>query len=573
LALASLCSVGIAAVTAGYAWLVRPFFDDVLLKGDQSLLVVLSILVLCASMVKSLLTYFQGYLLSYVSNWVVADIREQLFFRMIRLPVSYHDEHASGRSLARVTNDTVVVGNTLPVLVKNVIQESITFLGMVGVLFAQSWQLAIPLVVVAPVSMLVALRIGRRLRRLSTQGLELTGTLTALVEEVFSGIRTLKIYSKETMEDDRFRTFNRKLVRTFVKSGQWSAMTSPLVEIVGGIGIVGLIWYGGYLVIHDVMTPGALLSFVAAMLMTYTPMRRIAVANNTFHQLMAGVQRVFETLELRAEEEQDRGRKDLRRISRSLEFKGVSFRYGGAQPWVLSGIDLTIHAGEVVAVVGHSGSGKTTLANLIPRLYEPTTGQVLLDGVDIREGTLQSMRRQIGFVSQETVLFDDTVKNNIAYSREDAADHEVAAAARAAHALEFIERLPQGFETLIGENGVTLSGGQRQRLAIARAILRDPSILILDEATSSLDSEAEQLVQQAIGNVLQHRTTLIIAHRLSTVRNAHRIVVLDRGRIVASAPHEQLLKSSELYRRLYRAQFLNEPSGTGEREPMNHPQT
>jgi subfamily B ATP-binding cassette protein MsbA len=426
---------------------------------------------------------------------------------------------------------------------------------MVGVLFWQSWRLAVPLVVIGPVSILVATKIGRRLRRLSKQGLEFTGSLTSFVEEAFSGIRTLKIYSRETTEDDRFRMANERVVRTYVKSGQWSAMTSPMMEMVGGVGIVGLIWYAGYLVIHGLMTPGALLSFVAALLMTYTPLRRIATANNVFHQLMAGVQRVFETLDLKTEQQHDQGQMDLPRISQSLEFKSVSFRYDSGQHLAIADIDLKIRSGEVVALVGHSGSGKTTLANMIPRLYEPTAGRILIDGVDIRNGTLQSVRRQIALVSQETVLFDDTVKNNIAYSRGDATDEDVLTAAKAAHALEFIERLPRGFDTLIGGNGVTLSGGQRQRLAIARAILRDSPILILDEATSSLDTEAEQIVQQAIANLLKDRTTLVIAHRLSTVRNAHRIVVLDRGRIVACAPHEELLGVSELYRRLFEAQF------------------
>lgn len=555
LLLACLCSMGIAGVTAAYAWLVRPFFDEVLLKQDMVLLVSFSIGVIAATVVKGFLTYSQGSLLSYVSNWVIADIREQLFSKMIRLPVRYHDENSSGRSLARITNDTVVMGQTLPVIVKNMIQETVTFIGLVGVLFAQSWRLALPLVVIAPVSMLVALKIGHRLRQLSKQGLELTGTLTSLAEEAFSGIRILKIYSREAREDSRFGTANRHMVRTFVKSGQWASVTSPLIEIVGSLGIVGLILYGGHLVVHGMMTPGALLSFVAALMMTYTPLRRMAAANNSFHQLMAGVQRVFETLDLDGEEELAQGRKELPRIAISLEFKDVSFRYSGSQDWALAGVNLKIHPGEVVAVVGHSGSGKTTLAHLIPRLYEPTEGHVLIDGIDIREATLQSLRRQIGFVSQETVLFDDTIRNNISYSRTDVTEQQMVAAAVAAYAMEFIGRLPQGFDTLIGENGVTLSGGQRQRLAIARAILRDAPILILDEATSSLDSESEELVQRAIANLLKKRATLVIAHRLSTVRNAHRIVVLDRGRVVGCAPHEELLRSSELYGRLYRAQF------------------
>jgi subfamily B ATP-binding cassette protein MsbA len=566
-----LCSVGIAAVKASYAWLIRPFFDDVLLKQNMVLLVSLSIVVVAATGAKALLTYFQGYLLGYVSNWVIANIREQLFSRMIRLPVRFHDENASGRSLARITSDTVVMGQALPVIVKNVIQESVTFIGLVGVLFAQSWKLTFPLLVVAPISMVVALNIGQRLRRLSKQGLDLTGTLASQVKEAFAGISAVKIHGREEHEDRRFQIVNQRMARTYVKAGQWAAMTSPLIEIVGGIGIGALIVYGGHEVIHGMMTPGALVSFIAALLMSYTPLRRLASANNSFHQLMAGVQRVFEILDMEVEEERNRGGQTLPRISKSLAFERVSFRYADNLPWALRDIDLIVHVGEMIALVGHSGSGKTTLAKLIPRLYEPTAGRILMDRVDIRQGALHSLRGQMGVVSQETMLFDDTIKANIVYGREDATERQIVMAARAANALEFIKSLPEGFDTRIGENGVTLSGGERQRLAIARAILRDPPILILDEATSSLDSESEQSVQEAIANLLRNRTTIVISHRLSTVRGADRIVVLDRGRIVDCAPHAQLWTNCELYRRLSDAQLRDSAEWPAVGKPESHP--
>jgi len=327
------------------------------------------------------------------------------------------------------------------------------------------------------------------------------------------------------------------------------------MEVIGVLGVAGIIWYGGYLVIQGTMTPGAFFSFLAAMIMAYTPLKRLAGANNTIQQALAAAERVFQVLDLPNEQDRDRGSNDLPPLARSLEFRGVSFRYEGGGVPALVGIHLSVKAGEVLALVGSSGSGKTTLASLVPRFYEPTEGAILIDGQDIQHGTLRSLRKQIGIVSQDTVLFDETVKNNIAYGRVGATDQEVLEAATLAYAHEFITRLPDGYHTVIGENGVKLSGGERQRLAIARAILRDPPILILDEATSSLDSESERMVQLAFSNLMRNRTTLVIAHRLSTVQNADRIVVLDRGSIVESGSHEELLQRGGLYKRLHAMQF------------------
>jgi ATP-binding cassette, subfamily B, bacterial MsbA len=319
--------------------------------------------------------------------------------------------------------------------------------------------------------------------------------------------------------------------------------------------VAAIIWYGGYLVIQGAMTPGAFFSFLTAMFMAYTPIRRLAGANNTVQQALAAAERVFDVLDLENERSHDHGLKELAPMTRSLEFRAVTFQYESSEASALLGIDLTVRAGEVVALVGSSGSGKTTLVSLIPRFYEPSGGSLLIDGHDIRDYTLQSLRRQIGIVSQSTVLFDETIRYNIAYGRVDAPEKDVIEAAKAAYAHDFIERLPNGYDTLIGENGVKLSGGERQRLAIARAILRDSPIMILDEATSALDSESERIVQLALANLMNNRTTLVIAHRLSTIQNADRIVVLDRGRIVEIGSHQELLKRDGQYKRLHGMQF------------------
>jgi len=393
------------------------------------------------------------------------------------------------------------------------------------------------------------------LRKLSTRGQESMGDMASVLKEAFSGIRIVKAYGKEEVEGQRFENTNLSFRHAVQKSAQVSAVASPIMELIGGIGIAVIVWYGGYLVITTSMKPGVFFSFLTAMFMAYTPIKRLSNANQTIQNALAAAQRVFDVLDIENEQDKDVGKQSLPQISRSLEFRDVSFQYEGSEEPALRNISLTIRVGEVVALVGSSGSGKSTLVSLVPRFYRPTQGHILIDDQDIRQVERASLRRQIGIVSQETVLFDDTVRNNIAYGRPEANEEEVMRAAKAAFAWEFIERLPLGFETLVGENGVKLSGGQRQRLAIARAILRDPPILILDEATSSLDSESEKLVQGALSNLMKNRTTLVIAHRLSTVQHADRIVVLNKGQIVEMGAHHEILQKGGYYARLYHTQF------------------
>jgi subfamily B ATP-binding cassette protein MsbA len=549
------CSGCVAGLSAVYAWLVRPVLDGIFINKDETLLLVLPLALLTVAVLKSAFSYGQTYLVTYVGNHVIADLREALYRHFVRLPVSYHDANTTGRLVSKITNDVMLMANAVSGVLKDLFLHGLTFFAMMGVIFYQNWRLALLSLVVMPLAAYTLVRVGHRMRRLATSGQERMGDMASTVQESMAGIRMVKAYGREEAEAEKFQAHNLAFLRAMLKSTQVFSMGSSHMEVIGVVGIAAIIWYGGTLVIQGAMTPGAFFSFLTAMFMAYNPVRRLSGANNTIQQALAAAERVFATLDLKTEREQDRGTLLLAGIRRAIEFHDVSLRYESHAMPALTGINLSVRSGELVALVGSSGSGKTTLVSLLPRFYEPTEGQILLDGVPLQSYTLQSLRAHIGMVSQDVVLFDDTVRNNIAFGRTGAAHDEVERAAALAYAHEFIVRLPEKYNTMIGERGVKLSGGERQRLAIARAILRDPPLLILDEATSALDTESERMVQLALSNLMKNRTTLVIAHRLSTIQNADRIVVLDRGTIAEIGTHDELLRRGGLYRRLHAMQF------------------
>jgi ATP-binding cassette, subfamily B, bacterial MsbA len=553
LVLAMICMAVVAAVTALMAYLVKPVLDDIFFKKNMGTLSLLPPFIVLLYIVKGGFGFGQSYLMSYVGQRIVANLREALYSHLQRLSLSYFDRTSTGLLMSRIINDVNLIQGAVSSAVTGILKDLFTIIGLVAVIFYRDWQLAALAILVLPIAVLPIVKFGRKLRRISTQSQKTMAAISIHLHETLSGNRIVKAFGMEDREVERFRERNQKFFDLTMKDVSVKSMSSPIMEFLGGIGIAAIIWYGGYNVIQGTSTPGTFFSFLTALLMLYEPIKHLSGANNTIQQGMAAAARVFEILDLDPDIQDQAGAVALQEVRQGITFKEVSFRYD--RDWVLRQINLEVRSGEVIAVVGTSGGGKTTLVNLIPRFYAFTEGEILIDGRPITSFTVASLRRQIGIVTQQTILFNDTVRNNIRYGSPEKSEEEITQAARAAYALDFIDRLPDKMETLIGEQGIRLSGGERQRISIARALLKDAPILILDEATSALDSDSEAEVQRALENLMQGRTTLIIAHRFSTIRKADRIIVVADGRIVEQGRHEALWQLNGEYRRLYEIQF------------------
>jgi subfamily B ATP-binding cassette protein MsbA len=539
LAIAMVCMVGVAICTAALPYLVQPVLDDIFIKKKAELLKFLSIVVFLVFTIKALTEWGHAYLMSYVGQRIVADLRQQLYDHLQRLPLSFFDRMPTGLLMSRVTNDVNLIQGAVSNAITGLLKDPLTLVGLLAVMFAFAF---FPVV-----------KFGRMLRRISTKSQESMGDISVILHETISGSRIVKAFGMEEYEKERFNRENIRYFRYLMKSVMVRALSSPMMEFLGGIAIVFVILYGGYRVIEGVSTPGEFFSFLGALLLLYEPIKRLSRVNNVVQEGIAAATRIYDVLDTSPGIQEAPDAIQLPPIQRELELRNVQFRYEN-EP-VLKDINLKVSAGEIIAIVGVSGAGKSTLVDLIPRFYEVSDGTVFIDGINVQNVTMDSLRNQIGIVTQQTILFNDTVRNNIAYGDINKSDGEIIAAAKAANAYDFIMKMDQGFDTLIGEQGARLSGGERQRLCIARALLRNAPILILDEATSSLDSEAELEVQKALENLMAGRTTLVIAHRLSTIQNADRIVVISNGRIVEEGRHDELMECDGEYCRLYDMQF------------------
>jgi subfamily B ATP-binding cassette protein MsbA len=553
--LAMLCMLVVGGLTSALAFLVKPVLDDIFMKKNAAMLKWIPIAVVAIYMLKGLCTYVQTILMNFIGQRVVADIRNRLYQVIQTQSMSFFTKNQTGILMSRITNDVNSMQGAVSEAVTSLLKDSFTLICLMFVIFYRDWQLALVAMVIFPVTIYPIATFGRKIRKLATRTQVTMGSLTTLLQETISGARIVKAFGREDYESSRFSRENENLLKLTLKSVTISAVSSPFMEFLGGVGIAAIIFYGGYQVIQGVSTPGTFFSFLAALILLYEPIKRLTNVNNTIQQGIAGAQRVFSIIDAVPEIRNKPEAIPLPTISKAIDIRNVTFRYEDTP--VLKQINLTVRAGEAVAFVGMSGGGKTTLVNLIPRFYDVSEGQILIDGLDIRDVTMESLRAQIGIVTQQTILFNDTVRNNIIYGDVEKTEADVIRAAKAANAHHFIMNLPEGYDTVIGEQGTKLSGGERQRISIARALLKDAPILVLDEATSSLDTEAEIEVQEALENLMKGRTTLVIAHRLSTIRNADRIVVLVNGEIVEEGTHEALLDKKGEYFRLYQMQFKN----------------
>ena len=553
LALGMLCMMGVGWATAGSAYLIQPVLDDIFVNKRDGMLVILPLLVLAVVTVKGLCMWGSAYFSSDVSNRMVADLRQQLYQHIQTLSLNFFSKNPTGDLMSRIMNDVTFLQSTATSSVVGIMREGFSVIGLIAVIFYRDWQLACIAMLILPAGFYPLVKLSRVLRRIAASGQVSLADITIILHETFVGNLIVKAFGMEDYENRRFGKLNRKNLMLQQRMVAVSSLSSPIMEFLGGIIIVFTVWYGGSRVINGTTTTGTFFSFIAALLMLYEPIKRINYTVGMLPLGMAAADRIYDILDLQPDIEDAPGAVKLPPIRDCIEFRGVGFRYGDAP--VLKNINIKARSGDVIALVGTSGAGKTTLVNLIPRFYDVTQGAVLIDGIDIRNVTLASLRSQVGIVTQQSILFNDTVRNNIAYGDITKSEEDIIMAAKAANAYDFVMKMPQGFDTVIGESGGLLSGGERQRLCIARALLKDAPILILDEATSSLDSESEREVQSALEHLMEGRTTFVIAHRLSTIMHADRIIAMSNGTIVEEGRHEDLLENSGEYRRLYELQF------------------
>jgi len=551
--IAMVCMLVIAFANSAVPFLIKPVIDDIFINKDIKMLKLIPLAVITIYLLRGLATYWQVYLMNYVGQNVIRRLRNRLYDRIQDLPISFFQRKKTGVLMSRVTNDVSVINQMVSSAVTGSLRDLFTIVGLTIVIFYRDWKMALIAIIVLPMAWFPIIALGKKVRRITTDTQEAMADFTSYLHETFAGNKIIKAFGMEAYEKKQFFKKTLNLFKLEVKTIRFRALASPVMEFLGGFGVAIVIWYGGSKVISGVSTPGTFFSFMGAVIMLYGPVKKLSNLNNIVQQGLAGVDRVFDILETESDIQESPDPVMFKRGPHRVVFKNVYFKYDDIM--ILKNVNMDVRAGEILAFVGMSGGGKTSLVNLIPRFYDVSKGAVLIDGIDIRDASISSLRDQIAVVTQDPILFNDTIRNNIAYGNQHASNEDLENAARAAYAYEFVQSFPDGFDTIAGELGGRLSGGEKQRICIARALLKDAPILILDEATSSLDAESETLVQKALENLMKGRTTFVIAHRLSTVAYADNIAVVIDGRIVEEGKHEELMARKREYFKLYQMQF------------------
>lgn len=554
LAAAVVCIIMAAGANLYLPWIIKDMIDDVLMSKDMLMLNLIAAGILVVMFTRGVFYYGQSYLVSYVGQRVIIDVRSVLFRKFQKMPLSYYDRQQTGTVMSYITNDVAAMQSAIVDNLIELVTESSILIGSLAMMIYLDWKLSLLTLMTIPLVGFAMKIFGRKLKRSSTVIQERAAEITSLLQESISAIRVVKSFVRETYEIRRFEEQNWKNFQAAMKNVKLSSLLTPTVEFLAAIAVTFIVWFGGYEVVNEVITAGELVAFLTYAVNLANPVKRLSRVYAAIQRAMAAADRVFSVMDLDEKIIDVPGAKPLPPIKGEVEFRDITFSYKEGQP-ALQHISLKAEPGQMIALVGPSGSGKSTIANLIPRFYDVDSGTISIDGHDIRQVTADSLREQIGLVPQETMLFSTTVMENIRYGRLDATDEEVIEAARAANAEEFIKDLPEGYNTRLGERGLNLSGGQRQRLAIARAILKNPRVLILDEATSALDTESEKIVQDALDKLMVGRTSFVIAHRLSTIFNADQIFVVENGHLREHGTHEELLAAGGLYSNLYNIQF------------------
>ncbi len=549
------CMLVVGASTSATAFLVKPVLDDIFLKQDLYMLKIIPIVVIIIYLLRGFANYCHLYLMNYVGQSIITGLRNTLYNKIQDLPLSFFHKEKTGALMSRVTNDVNIIKSMVSNAVTGGLKDAFTIACLTIVIFYRDWKMAIFAFIILPIAFFPIVEIGRRVRKVSTGCQESMADMSSFLHETFFGNKIVKAFGMESYEKERFFTKTLNLFRLEMKAVIARSLTAPIMEFLGGLGVAFIIWYGGSKVIAGTSTAGTFFSFMAAVIMLYEPVKKLSRLNNSIQQGLAAADRVFDIIDKESNIIERHNPVDIKLGLHAVTFKNVFFKYDNAM--VLKNINLDVKAGEILALVGMSGGGKTSLVNLIPRFYDITEGAILIDGIDIRKASISSLRHQIAIVTQDPILFNDTIRNNIAYGNKNASNKDIEMAAKAAYAYNFIQRLPDNFDASLGELGGRLSGGEKQRICIARALLKNAPILILDEATSSLDSEAETLVQKALENLMKGRTTFVIAHRLSTISYAQRIIVIVDGKIVEEGNHDELIARQGEYYKLYQMQFNN----------------